>query len=113
MNEDILNSIFYLSLVLLGLPTIYLTTSSKESSELKKQALKIYPVMLFLILGITFLIYGVENTKRAIGNAFGDVIFYLFFTIVLLLACLLILFLLLANWSMVLDEIKRYLKKNK
>jgi len=111
MNNEILNTIFYLGIVLLGLPTIYFTTSSKDSSDLKRLATRIYPIVLFLIIGIIFLIYGVDNTKRAIGYAAGEAIFYLFFTIIFLIICILILLVLLTNWKMIFEEIQYYFKK--
>jgi uncharacterized membrane protein len=67
--------------------------------------------MLFLIIGIIFLIYGVDNTKRAIGYVAGEAIFYLFFTITFIIICIVILLALLTNWKMIFEEIQQYLKK--
>ncbi len=110
MREDILMTIWYLSLIFLGLPTVnFLSISGSEWKENKKRALKIYPVCVFSILLITVLIYGVNKTKKAIGHAFGEFVFFVFnatlgFT---LLICILFLFLHLLSLRSTFSNIKR------
>jgi len=110
MTEDMLMTIWYLSLMFLGLPTLYfLSSSGSEREENKKRALKIYPVCIFSILLITVLIYGVNKTKKAIGHAFGEFVFFVFnatlgFT---LLICILLLFLHILSLRSTFSNIKR------
>lgn len=116
MKEDILMTIWYLSLVLLGLPTIYfLSSSGSESVENKKKALKVYPASLFLVLLITVLIYGVQDTKKVVGQAFGDFVFFTFYTVIgIVLIIILIVFVLyLLNLEFVFESLKKSFKKNR
>lgn len=118
MIDEILQTIYYLALVLVGLPTIFLFASSSPPNELKKRALKIYPISLFLILFIAVLIYGVDKTKNAIGNAFGDFIFFVFYAALgfILIVIMIIGTIYILNIDVFFDKIKqitRRLKKSK
>lgn len=115
MISDILQTIYYLALVFIGLPTIYLLSSSSPSNETKKRALKIYPLSLFIILFITVLIYGVDKTKIAIGHAFGDFVFFVFYVVIgfLLIVLSIIAFIYVLNMDAVLDKVKQLVRRFK
>lgn len=112
MTEEILNTLFYLFVVLWGIPTIYFTTSTNLSrKEMKSLAIKIYPALLFLILLITVLIYGVKRTKKAIGYAFSEAIFLIFFSVIIYGFFFVILILFLSNWKLMFERIQKKFKR--
>lgn len=112
MTEEILNTLFYLFVIIWGIPTIYFTTTTSLSQkEIKKLAIKIYPALLFLILLITVLIYGATKTKRAIGYAFAEATFLIFYSIIIYGFFFIILILLLTNWRLIYDRIKKRFKR--
>lgn len=114
MHTDVLNTMFYLLIILLGIPTAYFLSSSGSSSEKnKRRALKVYPLALFLVILITILLYGVEETKRAIGHAFGNSIIFLFYAILILGLIIIALMLLLGNWKMLFNDMKRKLMRKR
>jgi len=118
MINEILQTIYYLTLVLIGFPTICLFASSSPPNELRKRALRIYPISLFLILFITVLIYGVDKTKNAIGNAFGDFIFFVFYAVLGLILILIMIIgtIYILNMDVLFEKIKKFtrrLKKSK
>lgn len=114
MTQSILNTMFYLMVVLWGIPTIYFGTSTTLSNrEMKKQAIRIYPALLFLVLLITVIVFGVDNTKKAISYAFGEVIFFIFFTVIIIGLIGMVLLLMLGNYRYLFEELKRKLNRKK
>lgn len=115
MIDEILNTIYCLALFFIGLPTVFLLTSSSSSFDIKRMALRIYPICLFLILFITTLIYGVDKTKRAVGHAFGDFIFFVFYAILgfFLIVLMIIATIYILNMDVLLDKIKQFVRRFK
>lgn len=108
MKEDILTTMFYLSIVFLGSPTIYyLTTSERLTRKRKNNVLIVYSCAVFIIILLPVLYYGAENTKRAIGSGFGELVMFLFYSAIIILLILSLLVLLLGNWSMWFRNLKK------
>lgn len=112
MKEDILTTMFYLAVVLFGLPTIhfFMLAESFEKKQ-KNQALVVYGCAVFLIILIPVLYYGAENTQRAIGSALGDLIMFLFYATAGMGLIILLILLFLGNWGMLLRSLMDKLKK--
>lgn len=114
MKEDILKTILYLLIVFWGAPTLYfLTSTSLSKEEFKRKAIRIYPITLFILLGITMIIYGVEETTNSIGYAFGRLVFYVFSFVVLCVVFFLVIMILLGNWGMLFNDIRNYIKRKR
>lgn len=111
MGEAILKTMFYLAVILLGLPTVYFLSSTEPIN--KSKARKIYALSLFLIMLITVLIYGVNDTKKTIGYAFGDFVIFIFYAVIVLGLMTLIILLFLGNWKMLFDDMKRKLMRKR
>jgi hypothetical protein len=114
MKEDVLTTMLYLAIVFLGLPTIYyLTTTEKLVKERKAIAFLVYVCAAFLIILIPVLYYGIYRTKEAIGAGLGDLMMFLFYTMIIIGSITLLLLIFLGNWNMLFKDLIAKIRKGR
>ncbi len=101
-----------LMVVIWVLPAVYFLTNNKlETKEIKKRAVIYYLIVIFISILITGLFYGFDKTFKTIGNSFSHWLSIAFWGVVIIIVFGVILLLLLGNWRMLFDELRRKFRK--
>ena len=110
------DTFYFISIVFLGVPTVYFLTKSGFHFQDEKQNVTIsYLIAIALILLTLTCIFSIEETSIKIGRIFGDfirfIIYMIFFLIVLSICMFVLLFIIADNKKDIIFKTRAVLKK--
>lgn len=111
MNLEFNETLYYIALIVIGIPLVYFTTKSGFAyQEEKKNVIASIILAPIIILLITSAIFGVNETTTKMGRLFGDFLQFIIYMIIGLISfavCMFIfIFLVSNNKKEVIESIK-------